>query len=119
MEITIEKMTERAASEDTKLRDAVIKECIANGPIKTTEIIKATGYGRRDIMYAVRSLRMSGVQVCSGDAGYWIWDGQDDTWAATKRQIHSRLEKMATLYAAMERQPIEGQEVLNITEAEA
>lgn len=108
-------MTEKA-----KERNDAVLECIQQyGPLKTTGITMRTGYGRRDIMYAVRALRMEGYCICSGDDGYWLWDGVDATWDATKMQIKSRLIKMATLYSAMENRPLDGQEIIkDIEESE-
>lgn len=105
-------MTEKA-----KERNDAVLECIQQyGPLKTTGITMRTGYGRRDIMYAVRALRMEGYCICSGDDGYWLWDGVDATWDATKAQIKSRLIKMATLYSVMDGQPLTGQMQLKITD---
>lgn len=105
-------MTERQ-----KERNDAVLECIqSEGPVKTTVITMHTGYCRREIMHAVRALRLAGYSICSGDDGYWMWNGSDESWDATKAQIKSRLIKMATLYSAMDGQPITGQMHLKITD---
>ena len=79
-------------------------------PAKTTPICAVLNIKPRQLQQAVHDLRMDGVKVCSGDQGYWIWDGVDDSWNHTKNQIKSRRNKLSMLYSAMDGTPLDGQE---------
>ena len=79
-------------------------------PVKTRPLCALCRISSRELQNAVHDLRMDGVKVCSGDDGYWIWDGQDDSWNHTKNQIKSRIKKLSQMYAAMEGTPLEGQQ---------
>ena len=78
-------------------------------PVKTTPICAVLNIKPRQLQQAVHDLRMDGVKVCSGDQGYWIWDGQDDSWNHTKNQIKSRIKKLSKMYTAMDGTQIDGQ----------
>lgn len=78
-------------------------------PVKTTPICAVLKIKPRQLQQAVHDLRMDGVKVCSGDQGYWIWNGQDDSWNHTKRQIQSRIRKLSKMYTAMDGTQIDGQ----------
>lgn len=79
-------------------------------PIKTKPLCAYLQITPRELQIAIRDLRLQGVKVCSGNGGYWLWDGQDDSWAHTKSQIKSRAIKLNILVAAMDRTGIDGQE---------
>ena len=93
--------------------DIVLHSLTTKGKL-TPRLISETGLKRRALMHAVRELRMAGYKVCSGDDGYWLWDGQDDSWRKTKAQIRSRMHSMQELYYAMEGMPIDGQMMMDI-----
>ena len=98
------------ARNETKER--VLNVLVINNhvPVKTKPICAVLNIKPRELQRAVRDLRMDGVKVCSGDNGYWIWNGEDDTWNHTKRQIKSRIKKLSQMYTAMDNTPLEGQE---------
>ena len=81
---------------------------------KATVLLSKTGFEKKQLRNAIRELRLAGFKVCSGNNGYWLWDGKDDTWNHTKAQIKSRRYMLDQLIKAMEDIPLEGQEVLNV-----
>lgn len=72
---------------------------------KSAALQRETGMDRRRLMKAVNELRHAGFKVCSGNAGYHLWDGKDDTWNETKRRIRSQAIDMMKLSKAMDRSP--------------
>ena len=80
-----------------------------SNPIKTKPLCAVCSITPRQLQTAIRDLRMDGVKVCSGDAGYWLWNGKDDSWEHTKRQLRSRVSKLMRVLIAMDME-LEGQE---------
>ena len=56
-------------------------------PRTQKELEDLTGIDRRDVRRLIQELRIDGVKICSGNAGYWIWNGKDDSWHRTKLTI--------------------------------
>lgn len=54
-----------------------------------------------ELRAAVHNLRMNGEKICSGQHGYWIWDGESDDWDHTIADIKSRINSLSELYEAM------------------
>ena len=97
------------ATNDIKERVLHVLEINNHVPVKTTPICAVLNIKPRQLQQAVHDLRMDGVKVCSGDQGYWIWNGQDDSWNHTKNQIKSRIKKLSKMYHAMDGTQIDGQ----------
>lgn len=64
-----------------------VKAWLSTEPKTQAELEALTGIDRRTIRLAIRELRMQGVKVCSGNSGFWMWDGEDASWAMTKKTI--------------------------------
>lgn len=79
-------------------------------PMRASQFETITGIKPRELRLIVRDLRMDGVKVCSGDPGYWLWDGKDDSWSRTKARMRSEQKRLNEVLAAMDGQPLEGQE---------
>lgn len=79
-------------------------------PMKTKTICAICNVTPRALQHAVRDLRLEHIKVCSGDDGYWIWNGEDDTWEHTLRQIKSRIKKLSDMYSAMQGTQLNGQQ---------
>ena len=79
-------------------------------PMRAKRFHAILGIDARELRDVVRDLRMDGVKVCSGNAGYWLWDGHDDSWTITKARIRKQAIKEYQLLAVMDGLPIEGQE---------
>lgn len=97
------------ATNDIKERVLNVLTINNHVPVKTTPICAVLNIKPRQLQQAVHDLRMDRVKVCSGDQGYWIWNGQDDSWNHTKRQIQSRIRKLSQMYHAMDGTPLDGQ----------
>ena len=87
----------------------VFLEFAHHEPVNTKTICALCNISSRDLQNAVRDLRLEGMKICSGDKGYWLWDGKDDSWSHTKAQLKSRIGKLYQLLSAMEGN-IEGQQ---------
>lgn len=61
--------------------------CLSRTPKTQKELEDLTGIDRREVRKIIRELRIEGMKICSGNAGFWIWDGKDDSWERTKRAI--------------------------------
>ena len=71
-------------------------------PMRAKDFKKLLGIDPRDLRDIVRELRMEHVKVCSGNPGYWLWDGVDDSWERTKARIRSQAAKEHLLLIAMD-----------------
>lgn len=71
-------------------------------PMRAKEFKKLLGIDPRDLRDIVRELRLEHVKVCSGDPGYWLWNGVDDSWKRTKARIRSQMMNECKLLAAMD-----------------
>ena len=79
-------------------------------PMRAKEFKKLLGIDPRELREVVRELRMEHVKVCSGDKGYWLWNGHDDSWRRTKARMRSEQKRLNEVLAAMDGQPLEGQQ---------
>lgn len=84
-------------------------------PMLAKDFKTLLGIDPRELRDVVRELRMEHVKVCSGDKGYWLWDGIDDSWRRTKARIKSQAVKEYALLAAMDGDALEGQEQWSIS----
>lgn len=98
---------------ETKDRVLHVLEINNHVPVKTAPICAVLGITPRELQQAVRDLRLEHVKVCSGDGGYWLWDGKDNSWAHTKFQIRSRMKKLSELYTAMDA-VLDGQQTFDL-----
>lgn len=87
---------------------------LTNDGQKAPALQSQTGLDKKALREAVRELRLAGYKVCSGNEGYWLWDGLDDSWNHTKMQIKSRMHSMLELYNAMNNIPLDGQIKMDI-----
>lgn len=87
-------------------------------PITAKKIQGLLGIDPRKLRDIVRELRMEHVKVCSGDKGYWLWDGHDDSWERTKARIRSQAAKEHILLMAMDNDVLDGQQTINLKERE-
>lgn len=92
----------------------VLLQSLSTKDKKSSELQAETGMDRRTLMFAVRELRMAGYYLCSGNDGYHLWDGKDNTWAITKNKIRSQAFNMLELYSAMNGKQIDGQLMMDI-----
>lgn len=74
-------------SEIDYLKGTVRSWLSTDTPRTQKELEDLTGIDRRDVRRLIRELRIDGVKICSGNAGYWIWNGQDESWHRTKLTI--------------------------------
>lgn len=81
-------------------------------PRTQKELELLTGIDRRDVKRIIRALRFDGVQVCSGNAGYWLARNYDEVSRTRQRLWHEVYERLALL-SAMNRYPLDGQEVID------
>ncbi len=86
-------------------------------PLTAKEIEGLTGVDPRQMRHIARELRMEHVKLCSGDKGYWLWNGKDDSWNRTKARIRSQAKKELELLKAME-DVLDGQQTFNLKEKE-
>ena len=84
-------------------------------PMRAKEFKALLGIDPRELREVVRDLRMEHVKVCSGDKGYWLWNGHDDSWHRTKARIRSQAAKEHLLLMAMDNDALEGQEQWSIS----
>ena len=84
-------------------------------PMRASQFETLTGIKPRELRLIVRDLRLDGVKVCSGDKGYWLWDGHDDSWSRTKDRIRSQAAKEHILLMAMDNDALEGQLCMTTT----
>ena len=87
---------------------------LSTTPIKSRELGAIIGTKDAETRAIIRELRLKGVKVCSGSEGFWMWDGKDDSWTHTKRQIFSRTKALWDLWKAMENAPMEEQVRWNV-----
>lgn len=78
---------------------------LSTTPIKSKELGARMGTKDAETRQIIRELRMKGVKVCSGADGFWIWNGKDDSWMHTQRQIYSRVKSLLELLKAMKKEP--------------
>ena len=82
---------------------------LSTTPIKSSELGARMGTKDAETRAIIRSLRMKHVKVCSGADGFWIWNGKDDSWNHTQRQIYSRAKALFELLKAMRSEPSDEQ----------
>lgn len=78
-----------------------VRALLTTTPKTQKELESITGIDRRIIRRAIRQLRMEGLKVCSGNDGYWIWNGEDSTWEMTKATIVKKAAHTFELLNAM------------------
>lgn len=83
---------------------------LSTRPIKSSELGAVMGTKDAETRQIIRELRLKGVKVCSGNDGFWIWNGKADSWKHTKNQIKSRIKALYVLWKAMDNSPAEEQE---------
>lgn len=86
-------------------------------PLTAKEIERLTGADPRQMRHIARELRMEHVKLCSGDKGYWLWNGKDDSWNRTKARIRSHAKREFELLRAME-DVLDGQQTIKLKERE-
>lgn len=85
-------------------------------PMLAKQFKAILGIDARELREVVRDLRMEHVKVCSGNQGYWLWDGHDDSWNRTKARIRSQAVKEYQLLSAMENEVLDGQQTMDLKE---
>lgn len=65
----------------------IVRGWLSETPKTQAELEALTGIDRRTIRLAVHDLRAKGYKICSGNRGFWMWDGKDDSWQKTKTTI--------------------------------
>lgn len=78
-----------------------VRAWLTTTPKTQKELESITGIDRRIIRRAIRQLRMDGLKVCSGNDGYWIWNGEDSSWEMTKATIVKKAAHTFELLNAM------------------
>ena len=98
-------------------KQMVLDRLTMNGslPMRAKEFKTLFGIDPRELREVVRELRLEHVKVCSGDKGYWLWDGHDDSWSRTKARIRSQAAKEHILLMAMDNDALEGQLCMTTT----
>lgn len=97
-------------ADDNKLKVYEVLVRADHRPMKSRDIAGITGLSDVKVRQAVHDLREQHfVKVCSGECGFWLWDGEDDSWEHTKAQIRSRYNALQRLYFAMEYPPDKAQ----------
>lgn len=84
-------------------KDTVRAWLSTDTPRTQRELETLTGIDRREVRRVIRELRMDGVKVCSSNAGYWIWDGEDASWSKTKTTIARKAAHTFELLNAIKR----------------
>lgn len=87
---------------------------LSTTPIKSRQLGAIMGTKDAETRAIIRGLRLKGICICSGADGFWLWDGKDDSWVHTKRQIFSRTKALWDLWKAMENAPTDEQVRWNI-----
>ena len=85
------------------LKDTVRAWLSTETPRTQRELEALTGIDRRDVRKIIRELRIDGVKVCSGNAGVWIWNGEDTSWSKTKTAIARKAAHTFELLNAIKR----------------
>lgn len=79
-------------------------------PMKSKPLCALLNISDRQLQRAVYELRMMGQPICSGNDGYWLYNGIDDSLAHTIAIIESHAMKSHMVARAMKNRPIEGQQ---------
>ena len=64
-----------------------VRARLSETPRTQAELEALTGIDRRTIRLAIHDLREQGFKICSGNSGFWVWNGVDDSWTKTKMTI--------------------------------
>lgn len=95
---------------DTDYLKDTVRAWLTTTPKTQAELEALTGIDRRDIRRIVRELRIDGLKICSGNAGFWIWDGEDASWERTKKQLLRKgANTLELFYAIANNEKHEGQ----------
>lgn len=87
---------------------------LSTTPIKSRQLGAILGTKDAETRAIIRELRLKGFQVCSGSEGFWMWNGEDDSWLHTKRAMLSRAYSIYQVWKAMENAPMEEQVRWNV-----
>lgn len=92
------------------LKDTVRAWLSVETPRTQAELEALTGINRREIRALIRELRIDGMKICSGNAGFWVWNGEDASWSRTKTSIARKAAHTFELLNAIKRAELnEGQ----------
>ena len=79
-----------------------IMQILTTEPITQRQLADTIGCTTAQIRIAIHNLRMDGEKICSGGDGVWLWNGEDDSWAYTRKQLRSRAKSLLKLCRAMD-----------------
>ena len=65
------------------------------------EIAMESGVEPRIVKEAIRELRIAGVPIVSGQEGYWMWNGKDESWKNFIAQMNKEKARKDELIDAM------------------
>lgn len=86
-----------------------VRAWLTTTPKTQKELARLTGEHPRRVRMAIGLLRDEGVKVCSGNQGFWLWNGEDESWTRTKSTIKKKALSSLKRYYRMEGLPLEGQ----------
>ncbi len=84
------------------MKEDKLLNVLTTKPITQRELAEMLGCKDSEIRGMIHNLRMSGVRVCSGYDGVWLWNGIDNSWEITKNHIRSRAMSLLSLLRAMD-----------------
>lgn len=90
-------------------KEIILSYLSEDTPRTQRELETMTGIDRRQVRDIIGLLRDDGIKICSGNKGFWLWNGKDDsyekTMATMRRKSISTLRRLARMGAL----PLEGQ----------
>lgn len=87
-------------------------------PITAKEIQGLLGIDPRTMRDITHQLRTECVKVCSGDKGYWLWDGEDGSLNRTIARLKSQRKRIDEAIKGLESAPLDGQQEITLKERE-
>ena len=91
----------------------VVRSQLSTVPKTQAEIEANTGINRRIVRKAIGELRDEGMPICSGQLGFWIWDGSDRTLEQTVATMFRKGIKTIARARRMAGLPLTGQLTLD------
>lgn len=88
----------------------MILSCLSEDTPRTQRELEAlTGIDKRQVREIIGLLRDDGIKICSGNKGFWLWNGEDDSYLKTQASMRRKAISTLRRAARMGALPLEGQ----------